>query len=302
MSAPAVITAQMIQEGRARRYRQLPSLRARSEREALEFINDVGVCLLFSAKGTELPTLWGALCGEDRPLPHHHDDHSLGLAWDWKDSIPTRGEALYGKFVKQKPVFIALDLAPCFYALTENYGQIDDYLEEYLAGRLSEEAKRIYETILAEGPLATSELRRRAGISSKGAAGLFDRAVTELQMGFKIVKVGTSEANRWKYCYVYDLFLRRFPGVVQVAHSISQDEAAATLMTRYLKTVIAASAINIGRLFGWDGWRLERTVRLVTEKRQMVVSTQIAGWAGEFLLNRESAPIQALDADNLMYR
>ena len=283
MTKEKVISRERLESLREGRYRQRPSLRLRNEPDAVEFLNDVGMCLLFSAKSIELPTLWGAICGEDRPLPRHHDDYELGLAWNWKDSIPERREVLYGKFIKNKPVFIALGLVPSFYALSDNYGELDDYLEEYQAGRMSEEAKRIYETLLEHGALPTSELRRKAGISSKGAARLFDRAITELQMGFKIVKVGTSDVNRWKYCYVYDLFIRQFPEQVAAARHISQDGAAATILTRYLQTVIAARPARVRRLFGWDDWRLERIVSQLSQSGQLETAVGVEGTSDKFL-------------------
>jgi hypothetical protein len=283
MSRPIHFSPVQLQALRAERYRQKPALRLRDEREAVGFINDVGICLLFSAQGIELPTLWGAICGEERLIPDHHDDYELGLAWSWKDSIPERGEALYGKFLRHKPVFIALDLVPHFYALSPNYGEVDDYLEEYAAGRLSEEAKRIYEVLLHEGPLPTSELRRKAGISGRSVAGLFDRALAELQMSFKIVKAGISDANRWKYCYVYDLFLRRWPAQVAAARSITQDQAATTILTRYLRTVVAARAAEVGRLFGWDAWRLERTVNRLAEAGRLEPAASVEGDSRPYL-------------------
>ena len=283
MTAAITISRQRLEELRRRRYRQMPALRLQDERQAVEFINDVGMSLLFSSRSIELPTLWGAICGEDRPIPSHHDDYELGLAWVWKDSIPERRQALYGKFLKNTPVFISLDLAAHFYALSDNYGELDDYLEAYRDGKMSEEARRIYETLLENGALPTSELRRAAGISSKGAARLFDRAIAELQMGFRIVKVGTSDANRWGYCYVYDLFLRQFPEPVAAARHIRQDDAAEAILQRYLQTVCAARPADVGRLFGWSAWRLERTIGRLAERGAILVDARVEGTRGEFL-------------------
>ena len=272
-------------EARDRRYRRLPALRLSDETDALRFLDDVGMALLFSAKSIELPTLWGAICGEDRLVPRHHDDYDLGLAWRWKDTLPERREVLYGKFLKNRPVFISLDLAPSFYALSDNYGDPDDYLEAYRDGLMSEEARRIFEVLLEQGPLPTSELRQAAGISSKGAARYFDRAITELQMGFLIVKSGTSDANRWKYCYVYDLFIHQFPELVAAARHISQDDASTNILNRYLQTVYAARPAAVGRLLGWDSWRLERTIGRLEQAGQLLGNGRVEGLAGEFLLH-----------------
>lgn len=268
---------------RSARFRQVPARSVKNEKDALEFIDDVGICLLFSAKNVLLPTMWGAICGADRPIPHNHEDPGLNLAWEWKDSIPARKEALYGKFLMGKPVFISLELAPAFYAMSDNDGRLDDYLERYQAGRMSEEAKRVYEVLLAEGAQPTSELRRKARISGKSAAGIFDRALAELQMDFLIVKVGTADTNRWKYCYVYDLFVRRFPDLVEAGCSIPQDKAAGVLLLRYLRTVVLCRSAEAARVLGWDSWRLERTVRQLEEQGTLISDARIIGQAGSYL-------------------
>jgi hypothetical protein len=278
------LSAQTLAERRAARYRQRPSLRVRNEEEALAFLNDVGLCLLFSAQDVELPTLWGAISGSDRDLAEDRYDEALGWAWEWKDTLAIAGRILYGKYLRKKPVFISLDLVPHFYALSGNYGELDDYLEEYREGRLSDEARRVYEALLEHGALPTSRLRREARLYGHDLASRFERALTELQMGFKIVKVGISDANRWKYCYVYDLFLRRFPEQAAAARSIHSTEAMRTILRRYLSTVIAATPEQIVRLFGWEPWRLEQIVARLAQEGIIRQGVQIEGLRGDHLM------------------
>ncbi|MCC7354914.1 MAG: winged helix DNA-binding domain-containing protein, partial [Anaerolineae bacterium] len=158
------------------------------------------------------------------------------------------------------------------------------YLEEYREGRLSEEARRIYEALLERGALPTSRLRREAGLAGQQAAPRFDRALAELQMGFKIVKVGISDANRWKYCYVYDLFLRRFPEKVAAARAINSTQAMRTILCRYLATVLAATPEQVTRLFGWEPWRLERIVAWLAAEGIIQASVPIDGLKGGHLV------------------
>jgi len=269
------LTQEQVQAWRNEKYRRLPHLRVRDEDEALAFLNDVGLAVLFSAKDMELPSLWEAISGGSRPVPEHHDDHDLGLAWDWKDTIPGRKSILYGKFLRKKPVFIALDLFPHFYALSGNFGELDDYLEEYRDGRMSEEAKRIYEALLENGALPTSHLRQQARMANKEAAPRFDRAIAELQMGFKIVKVGISDANRWGYCYVYDLLLRQFPDVVAQAQHITENQAADAIVTRYLQTVLVSTPQRLERLLGWERWRLDRSLERLSQSGTLVTGVRV---------------------------
>jgi hypothetical protein len=274
-----------LQAARAERYRQRPHLRVQTEEEALEFLNDVGLCLLFSAKEIELPSLWGALCGEDLPLPNHHDNHELGLAWHWKDKLPIEGKVLYGKFLRKKPVFVSLDLVPCFYALSPNYGDpAEDYMQDYLDGRLTVEAKQVYEVLLEQGALPTSRLRLEAGLSGKANAGRFDRALGELQMDFRIAKVAISDANRWGYCYVYDLLPRHLPEAVAAAQSISGRQARETLLLRYLRTVIATTPRQVRLLFGWTAQDVSRLTGRLSGEGRLREGVRIEGLAGEWLV------------------
>jgi hypothetical protein len=272
---------------RAERYRLRTHLRVQTEPEALDFLNDVGLCLLFSAKDVELPSLWGAICGEDRPVPSHHDDYDLGLAWNWKDTLPIAGKVLYGKFLRRKPVFVSLELAPYLYALLPNYGDpAQDYLQDYQDGRLSAEAKQVYEVLLEQGALPTSRLRIDAGLSGKGNAARFDRALAELQMDMRITKVAISDANRWGYCYVYDLLSRHFAGVVATAGEITGHQARETLLLRYLRAVVMATTREVRLLFGWEPRDMDRLVGRLASEGRLYSGVHIEGLAGEYLVSR----------------
>ena len=282
----STLTHETLQAARAERYRQHPHLRVRTKDEALDFLNDVGLCLLFSANNIELPSLWGVLCGEDRPLPSHHDNRELGLAWRWKDELPIAGKVLYGKFLRRKPVFISLDLAPNFYALSPNYGDpAEDYMQEYLDGRLSVEAKQVFEVLLEKGASPTSRLRREAGLAGKANASRFDRALAELQMDFRISKVAISDANRWGYCYVYDLLPRHFADAVEAAQAITGKQAREVILLHYLRTVVASTTREVRMLFGWQPGDVDRLVGRLADEGRLRQGVQIEGAEGEFLVS-----------------
>jgi hypothetical protein len=285
MTTP-VLTPESLRAARAERYHQQPHLRVHTEAEALDFLNGVGLCLLFSASDIELPSLWGALCGEVRPLPSHHDSRELGLAWRWKDTLPIEGKVLYGKFLRKKPVFISIDLAPHFYALSPNYGDpAEDYLQDYVDGRLTVEAKQVYKTLLEQGALPTSRLRREAGLGGKANASRFDRALAELQMDFRITKVAISDANRWGYCYVYDLLPRHFPSVVQAAQEISGQQAREKILLRYLRTVVAATPRQVCRLFGWERNDLLRLAQRLADDGLLHEGVRLEGQEKPYLVS-----------------
>src|SRR3954452_4034998 len=224
-------------------YRQHPDLKVKTRREAVGFVNDVGIALLFPGENMPFPDLWSAINGHERRIPKYHHDWALGKTWEWKDKIPDRKEAWYGKLVRGKPAFISLADLPAFYALSPNYGELDDYLEAYADGLLSTEAKMVYEALLSEGPLPTSTMRKAVGLGGGGDnARRFDRAIVELQSSLKIVKSGISDANRWKYCYVYDLLLRWAPDVAEQAREYNSRMAMRHIILRYFKSAQAAPA------------------------------------------------------------
>ena len=280
----SVSTLEQIEELRDLRYHRTAELRVRTEGEALHFVNKVGFCFLFGSKSEEIPTLWAAICGSRRRMPHSHHDPDIGRTWAWKDSLPVHGEIFYGKLLRGKPTLVSLELLPTFYALSPNYGDIEDYLAQYEEGRLSVEAKNVYEVLLNEGAMATSRLRQLAGLSGGGAnARRFERAIAELQSELKIVKVGISDANRWGYAYVYDLFLRRFPEIPETARQISTDRAMDVLLLRYLHNVVVQTEAAIQRLFRWNDWEWDRLMTRLTESGLIERGVRVQGLRGPCL-------------------
>lgn len=251
---------------RGAHYRMSDDLKVKTRAEAVSFIDRVGVALLFPGDNMPLPDLWSAVNGKERAIPKHHHDWALGKTWDWKDQIPSHKEAWYGKLVRGKPAFVSLKDLPAIYALSNNYGELDDYLEAYQDGLLSQEGKTIYEVLLKEGPLPTSLLRKASGMAGGGDnARRFERTITELQTGFKIVKAGISDANRWKYCSIYDILLRWAPSLAEQSRQYNSRTALRHLITRHLQANLAAHPRLFPRLFGWDS---AITLRVIDEMLQ----------------------------------
>jgi hypothetical protein len=238
---------------RRARWRQTDDLKVKTQAEAVRFIDEVGVALLFPGDGIALPDLWSAINGRLRELPKRHHDWALHKTWDWKDRIPSKRKAWYGKLVRGKPAFVSMRDLPAVYALSSNFGEIDDYLEAYQDGLLSREGKEVYEALLERGPLPTSELRKVTGMAGGGDnARRFERAVVELQQDFKIVKAGISDANRWKYCYVYDVLLHWAPDLAEKSRAYTSRTATRHLVGRYLDSAVAAPPASFAKMFGWE--------------------------------------------------
>jgi len=239
-----------ITDYRRRTYRMTPDLRIHTKKQAIAFVNERGFMFFWPVKGTELPSLWAAVAG-DRPVPDAHDDPGH-VTWGWKDELLGARVWYYAKVLRKKSTFIAHDALPYFYALSENYGAPEeDYLQQYREGRLSHEAKTIYEALLSQGPLDSPALRRAARMTTRESDAAFNRAMLTLQADFKLLPTGVAQVGAWKYAFIYELTHRYYPDLAEQARPIRQAAARARLVELYLRSVGAAQARQVEMLFGW---------------------------------------------------
>ncbi|HLE91765.1 MAG TPA: crosslink repair DNA glycosylase YcaQ family protein [Anaerolineales bacterium] len=255
---------------RARTFRLPPSLRVTSPKAALHFVNARGFVYFWPIKGIDLPSLWTAVAG-NRVVADKHDDPGH-VTWGWKDNALGRKIWYYAKILRRKATMISLEIAPYFYALSENYGSPDeDYLLAYEEGRLTQAAKQVYEALLKEGALNTIDLRRAAKLANAKESE-FNKALEVLQSDFKILPIGVSEAGAWKYSFIYEIVSRHYPDLAEKARSISEAEARRKLVELYFASVGAAQERDVNKLFGWQKELTARTISGLIEKRKLVKS------------------------------
>jgi hypothetical protein len=282
-----VITQEWIDEQRARRYRRTPTLRVQSVKEARAFVDDVGFCHFWPIKGIEMPNLFHAIAGRVRSVPNAHNDPDLSRCWSWKDRALGERWWYYGKLLRRRATMVSLAMLPYFYACSDNYGDLDDYLEEYRDGKLTMEAKLIYESLLRHGPLDTVRLRREARMAAQTAKTRFERALVELQMGLKVLPVGVAEAGAWNYAFVYEIVQRHYPDLPERAKGIKRGEARRALVLRYLDNVVAADESMVRKVFhvlGWTPRELERTIAVLLEEKA-IRKGKVAGGGNPLLLS-----------------
>ena len=253
---------------RVRTFRLPPSPRVSSPKAALEFVNARGFVYFWPIKGIDLPSLWTAVAG-DRVVADKHDDPGH-ITWGWKDNALDKKTWYYAKILRKKATMISLDIAPYFYALSENYGSPEeDYLLAYEEGRLTQAAKQVYEALLKEGALNTIDLRRAAKLTNAKEAE-FNKALEVLQGDFKILPVGVSDAGAWKYSFIYEIVTRHYPELAEKARFISEAEARRKLVELYFESVGAAQERDAHKLFGWQKELLNRTISGLVEKRKLL--------------------------------
>ena len=231
-------------------FRLLPQLRLRTVDDALQFVNERGFIFFWPIKEAVLPSLWTAVAG-DRPVADAHDDPGH-QTWGWKDGMLGKKAWYYARVLRRRNTMISLETAPLFYALSENYGSYEeDYLLQYDEGRMTIEARQIYEALLREGPQDTIALRKNARLSTAQSEGRFNKALDDLMIDFKILPTGVSDSGSWHYCFTYDITARHLPEVAEQARFISEKKARIRLLELYFQSVGAGRLQDVTRLFLW---------------------------------------------------
>jgi hypothetical protein len=279
---PVTLPVEILQSYRANTFRTHPGTRLHSADEAVKFVNERGLVFFWPNKQIDLPSLWVAAAG-DRPVPDEHDDPGH-VTWGWKDGMLGRKQWYYARTIHRRNAMISLSLAPFFYALSPNFGDPEhDYLEQYEQGRLTQEARLIYEAILMHGPLDTIALRKAARMSSPNSDTRFNRALDDLQMQFKILPVGVSEAGAWRYAFIYDISAFHFPDLQEQARSISEPQARRTILYTCLQSSGVLRQKDFSRIFHWAPLDIENDVRILIDEGKVIGDVEVPGQPGIFL-------------------
>ena len=264
---------------RAQTFHLPPAKRLSSPSQALTFVNARGFVYFWPIKGIDLPSLWTAVAG-DRPVADKHDDPGH-ITWGWKDNALNKKIWYYGKILRGKATMISLEIAPYFYALSENYGSPEeDYLIAYNEGRLTQASKQVYETLLENGALNTLDLRKMAKLSNAKDSE-FNKALEQLQRDFKILPVGVAKAGAWKYSHIYEVVPRHFPDLPEQARKITESQARTKLLELYFNLVGAAQMRDVTKLFGWPGEVANRTLNKLIDQ-DLLVKAVHSEQAGEW--------------------
>jgi len=256
---------------RIQTFRLPPTKRLSSPSQALTFVNARGFIYFWPIKGIDLPSLWTAVAG-DRPVADKHDDPGH-ITWGWKDGALDKKIWYYAKILRGKATMISLEVVPYFYALSENYGALEeDYLIAYHEGRLTQAAKQLYETLLDNGALNTLDLRKKAKLSNAKDSE-FNKALEQLQRDFKILPVGVAQAGSWNYSHIYQIVPRHFPDLPEQARVITESQARTKLLELYFASVGAAQLRDVTKLFGWSNEIANRVINKLVEQNILAKTT-----------------------------
>ncbi len=278
-----MLSFDIISAYRQHTFRTAPGRHLHQAQDAIDFVDQSGFIFFWPITGIVLPSLWVAAAG-DRPVADEHDDPGH-VTWSWKDELLGKGLWYYARILRHRNTIVSLMDIPYFYALSPNYGSPeDDYLEQYQSGKMTLEAKSIFEALLREGPLDTLSLRRISNMNSKGGEGRFNRALDQLQIELKILPIGIAPVGPWRYAFIYDLTHRAFPHLIDQARPISEPQARQHLLMRYMKMLGATRQEDIQKLFSWSALTAEKTISHLVSFSQVEDQVRFSDQPGEWLM------------------
>jgi hypothetical protein len=272
----ATLPAEILQSYRADTFRTRPGTRLHSAEEAVTFVNERGLVFFWPNKQIDLPSLWVAAAG-DRPVPDEHDDPGH-ITWGWKDGMLGKKQWYYARAIHRRNAMISLKLMPYFYALSPNYGDPEhDYLEQYEQGQLTQEARLIYQALLIHGTLDTLALRKESRMSSPSSDTRFNRALDDLQMQFKILPVGISQAGAWRYAFIYEISAYHFPEIQEQARTITEPQARRAIMEACLQSSGVLRQKDFKTIFHWLPQDIEKDIQALASDGKVIVDVEVPG-------------------------
>jgi len=245
---------------RARRWWQTKRPIASLERGAA-FIDDVGFALLFPSRGVELPSLFQAT--SEQPA-----EGIAGLTWGpdaervwgWKDELPRRGLAWYGRLLRGRPSFLSPALLADLYP---GAGAPEDFTD----ARLGPEARRVAEILLLSGPTSTAMLREALGAKGRRGQARFNHALDELGRALVVTHFGTEDQGTGWPAAVLELTARAF--------SLRKgrrggEEARLRAAGRFIDTMMMAEPKELGRAFGWSAHEATAALETLVDRGQAI--------------------------------
>jgi len=229
------------------KYEIRSAARIKTAADAVRFLDTVGFCVLFPVKNVPLPSLYFAVA-KHQPIGW---DKYAQLIWKWKDELPKKRRAFYGKYFKGRGSFLSLKFLPYFLALHGTAVAASEAEEFYEAGRIGHDALELWQALAKHGPLATLELRHACKMETQAGNKRFKKAMLELQALLIVTHSGAEqETDAWA-SNRFDLVMRAFPKQAAQASQISVDDARTAIAVKYRTLYPSASPAQIARLFGW---------------------------------------------------
>lgn len=154
-------------------------MKVKTLEEALEFVQEVGICTIFSGKAKGIPSLWDTVDLPEEGGGRTKWGAKVEAVWTWKNELPeTYPDAIYyGKIPGGHAALMTID-----YLRKTHYPMAHKPVEQ-----CSELAQQVYE-IIRLNPNTTGELRKEAMELHSCTKSRFDTALKQLQVTLNVVR------------------------------------------------------------------------------------------------------------------
>ncbi len=266
MSADAAANSGALDAARLAWFRQDPEFALPSEAAALEFIETMGLVLLFRSHSIQLPNLADACVGG---FWEWGLDPTGLSAWELKETIPASGRAFYARLIGGRGTFVRWSLVPSLLAAWHPARR---------ARALDALARLALDVVTLMGPISTRELRREVQGMVPCEGREVRAALGDLQDRLLITVAGGS-VEGWSM-HEWDLLERRVPDPAQ--EDVEQAEGRRDLVRAFITASLAAKPGAIGRLFGWSAEETRTAVQELAREGSVVADVRLEGLPGLF--------------------
>ena len=114
-------------------------------------------------------------------------------------------------------------------------------------------------------------------MSSDASKGRYDKALTELQVGLKVLPSGIAEAGAWRYAFIYEVLPRWLPNVSERARAITPTQARCNILAQYLCNVIACTLKDAARALGWPLAETRMTAEVLAAEGRAELEVKVKG-------------------------
>ena len=203
--------------------------------DCVRFVDEVGFCTIDPAE--QFPR-----------FPNQADamgiESAIGRTWWWKDDLHIQKKLYYTRLFFNRPGYISMEMLPAFISTN---GQVADEL--ILMGRMPLAQQTIYDTLEAQGPISSRELRALlvGDVRKQSAA-----ALIALERVFIATKVDITGRTMQTYSYVWDLAERWVPWAFEEADKLGTKQAKMKILERLQRNGISDGPRVMAAACGWQ--------------------------------------------------